>query len=253
MAYEYTIPKEILTLCHDININPLSKLPSPPPPSLPSYLDHLSQSQSPSSSTPSLCGYIFLPNDIAWTCLTCQTDPTCVLCNKCFTSNGAGERHTSLGHEVVFHTTMGGGTCDCGDREAWDGAPNANTTSSESDRARARARLGGCGEHLCCPGRSAEGGSGEIDGETVDSPTIAQQGTTTGTTTGITPRMEAVIDACLDKTLSTILDSTVVGYRFDTAFDFSSRRNLLSSGTAAGTAAGRRYAAAASVQALELT
>jgi hypothetical protein len=68
---------------------------------------------SKTNSNPRPCGYVFRPGDIAWNCRTCQTDSTCVLCDKCF--------HASdhEGHEVFFHRTNPGGCCDCGDIEAW--------------------------------------------------------------------------------------------------------------------------------------
>ena len=59
------------------------------------------------------CGYVFKRGDIAWNCRTCQTDPTCVICDTCFHSSN------HEGHEVYFHRTTPGGCCDCGDAEAW--------------------------------------------------------------------------------------------------------------------------------------
>lgn len=59
------------------------------------------------------CGYVFQRGDIAWNCRTCQTDPTCVVCDDCF------RRSDHQGHEVYFHRTTPGGCCDCGDIEAW--------------------------------------------------------------------------------------------------------------------------------------
>jgi Putative zinc finger in N-recognin (UBR box) len=59
------------------------------------------------------CGYIFKRGDIAWNCRSCQTDPTCVICNDCF------QQSQHEGHEVYFHRTTPGGCCDCGDAEAW--------------------------------------------------------------------------------------------------------------------------------------
>jgi len=59
------------------------------------------------------CGYVFRRGDIAWNCRTCQADPTCVLCDSCFTASD------HEGHEVFFHRTSPGGCCDCGDIEAW--------------------------------------------------------------------------------------------------------------------------------------
>ncbi len=60
------------------------------------------------------CGYVFRRGDIAWNCRTCQTDPTCVLCDNCFRESD------HVGHEVFFHRTSPGGCCDCGDLEAWN-------------------------------------------------------------------------------------------------------------------------------------
>lgn len=60
------------------------------------------------------CGYVFKRGDIAWNCRTCQTDPTCVICDECFRDS----KHD--GHEVYFHRTTPGGCCDCGDAEAWN-------------------------------------------------------------------------------------------------------------------------------------
>jgi hypothetical protein len=60
------------------------------------------------------CGYVFQRGDIAWNCRTCQTDPTCVICDECFRNS----KHD--GHEVYFHRTQPGGCCDCGDSEAWN-------------------------------------------------------------------------------------------------------------------------------------
>jgi hypothetical protein len=59
------------------------------------------------------CGYVFQRGDIAWNCRSCQTDPTCVMCDACFHASN------HEGHEVYFHRTSPGGCCDCGDAEAW--------------------------------------------------------------------------------------------------------------------------------------
>ena len=64
-------------------------------------------------SAPRPCGYVFKRGDIAWNCRTCQTDPTCVICDTCFRNSNHD------GHEVYFHRTTPGGCCDCGDPEAW--------------------------------------------------------------------------------------------------------------------------------------
>ena len=60
-----------------------------------------------------VCGRVFEDGDLAYTCLDCRTDGTCVLCEECFT-NGNHE-----GHRVRYHQTSAGGICDCGDHEAW--------------------------------------------------------------------------------------------------------------------------------------
>jgi Putative zinc finger in N-recognin (UBR box) len=74
-----------------------------------SYVDQSDTSRRPRRP----CGYVFKRGDIAWNCRTCQTDPTCVICDGCF-------RHSNHeGHEVFFHRTTPGGCCDCGDIEAW--------------------------------------------------------------------------------------------------------------------------------------
>lgn len=59
------------------------------------------------------CGYVFKAGDIVWGCRTCQMDPTCVLCETCYSTS------CHEGHDVIFHRTRGGGCCDCGDLEAW--------------------------------------------------------------------------------------------------------------------------------------
>ncbi|GBG29941.1 E3 ubiquitin-protein ligase UBR2 [Hondaea fermentalgiana] len=59
------------------------------------------------------CGKLFREGDLAYNCLTCQVDSTCVICQECFDESD----HT--GHEVTFHRTDPGGCCDCGDEEAW--------------------------------------------------------------------------------------------------------------------------------------
>lgn len=59
-----------------------------------------------------VCGKVFRDGDLAYCCETCQSDPTCVLCQDCF------KRSNHVGHKVTFHES-GGGCCDCGDEEAW--------------------------------------------------------------------------------------------------------------------------------------
>eukprot|EP00656_Telonema_subtile_P009193 TRINITY_DN14311_c0_g2_i3.p1 TRINITY_DN14311_c0_g2~~TRINITY_DN14311_c0_g2_i3.p1 ORF type:complete len:1287 (-),score=227.62 TRINITY_DN14311_c0_g2_i3:55-3915(-) len=64
--------------------------------------------------TKRVCGHVFSHGEIAYNCLTCQSDSTCVICYDCF-KNSVHE-----GHEYFFHKTGAGGCCDCGDAEAWN-------------------------------------------------------------------------------------------------------------------------------------
>ncbi len=57
-----------------------------------------------------------MQGELAYNCTTCQVDPTCVQCQKCF------QAANHEGHDVYFHRTSAGGCCDCGDVEAWDPA-----------------------------------------------------------------------------------------------------------------------------------
>lgn len=51
--------------------------------------------------------------DVAWRCLDCEKDPTCIICKDCF------EKGDHTGHRVQLKRNVGG-CCDCGDPEAWD-------------------------------------------------------------------------------------------------------------------------------------
>ena len=53
------------------------------------------------------------PGDVAWRCLDCEKDPTCIICKDCF------EKADHEGHRVQLKRNVGG-CCDCGDPEAWD-------------------------------------------------------------------------------------------------------------------------------------
>jgi E3 ubiquitin-protein ligase UBR1 len=62
----------------------------------------------------SACGHIFRAGEATYSCRTCATDETCVLCSKCYDSTD----HT--GHMVRIAVSPGNsGCCDCGDPEAW--------------------------------------------------------------------------------------------------------------------------------------
>lgn len=60
------------------------------------------------------CGHIFKSEEATYSCRTCQADPTCVLCTKCFHASDHD------GHQVYVQMSAGTtGCCDCGDDEAW--------------------------------------------------------------------------------------------------------------------------------------
>ncbi|XVF55280.1 hypothetical protein PTKIN_Ptkin06aG0024300 [Pterospermum kingtungense] len=64
------------------------------------------------SSQHGVCGAVWGSNDIAYTCRTCQNDPTCAICVPCFL-NGNHKDHD------YFLIYTGSGCCDCGDETAW--------------------------------------------------------------------------------------------------------------------------------------
>ena len=66
-----------------------------------------------SSSRNRMCGHTFGSDEIAFSCRTCRTDPSCVMCKQCFT------RSNHVGHDVNFQRTTAGGCCDCGEPQAW--------------------------------------------------------------------------------------------------------------------------------------
>ncbi|XVE96880.1 hypothetical protein REPUB_Repub02eG0261800 [Reevesia pubescens] len=59
-----------------------------------------------------VCGAVWGSNDIAYTCRTCEHDPTCAICVPCF-QNG---NHKDHDYSIIY---TGGGCCDCGDETAW--------------------------------------------------------------------------------------------------------------------------------------
>ncbi|KAK2023427.1 hypothetical protein LX32DRAFT_732136 [Colletotrichum zoysiae] len=73
------------------------------------------------------CGHIFKPGEASYSCRTCSTDDTCVLCMRCFDSTD------HAGHMVRISISVGNsGCCDCGDDEAWR-LPMFCTIHSETD------------------------------------------------------------------------------------------------------------------------
>lgn len=60
-----------------------------------------------------ICGRLFTGGDLCYNCRQCQADPTCIQCETCFRASD------HRGHDVSFHRAGAGGTCDCGDAEAW--------------------------------------------------------------------------------------------------------------------------------------
>ena len=59
-----------------------------------------------------VCAKIFEKGDIAFKCLDCEKDPTCVICKECY------EKGNHKGHRVVVQKYVSG-CCDCGDPDAW--------------------------------------------------------------------------------------------------------------------------------------
>eukprot|EP00937_MAST-01D_sp_MAST-1D-sp2_P002793 g2793.t1 len=95
------------------------------------------------ATAPRVCGHVFGAGDICWNCRDCQVgDDTCVICNDCFV---AGDHE---GHDTRFRVVQGesGGTCDCGDPDAWrpsgfcsrHGATDADPRSAMPAALRAR-------------------------------------------------------------------------------------------------------------------
>ena len=60
----------------------------------------------------STCGAIIPPKAIAYKCLDCGADSSCVICADCFLQSPCVNHRFKL-------VSSGGGMCDCGDPEAW--------------------------------------------------------------------------------------------------------------------------------------
>ena len=75
-------------------------------PEWPTIQSHLSVGRS-------VCGKTWSANQIAYKCMTCEKDPTCIICVDCFKNSD------HIGHDYKMIKT-GGGMCDCGDPTAWD-------------------------------------------------------------------------------------------------------------------------------------
>ncbi|XP_053731591.1 E3 ubiquitin-protein ligase UBR2 [Synchiropus splendidus] len=87
-------------------------------------LNKLQENNQPSP----LCGHVFKMGEPTYSCRECASDPTCVLCMRCF----LGSAHKD--HRYRMTTSAGGGFCDCGDTEAWKRSPycQKHTPSSKS-------------------------------------------------------------------------------------------------------------------------
>ena len=70
----------------------------------------INQSTGPSMG---VCAKSMFPGMVAWRCMDCEKDPTCIICAECF------EKGDHTGHRVQLKRNVGG-CCDCGDPEAWD-------------------------------------------------------------------------------------------------------------------------------------
>jgi hypothetical protein len=60
-----------------------------------------------------ICAKTLAYGEVAWRCMDCEKDPTCIICSSCF------EKSDHTGHRVQLKRNVGG-CCDCGDPEAWD-------------------------------------------------------------------------------------------------------------------------------------
>ena len=63
--------------------------------------------------TGGICAKTLETGAVAWRCLDCEKDPTCIICKSCF------EKSDHTGHRVQLKRNVSG-LCDCGDPEAWD-------------------------------------------------------------------------------------------------------------------------------------
>ncbi|KAI0482332.1 hypothetical protein GGR56DRAFT_181516 [Xylariaceae sp. FL0804] len=80
------------------------------------------------------CGHILRAGEAAYSCKTCSSDDTCVLCSKCFNATD------HAGHMVRFSISPGNsGCCDCGDPEAWK-VPLFCTIHSERDHGQSKGK-----------------------------------------------------------------------------------------------------------------
>lgn len=59
-----------------------------------------------------ICGKLIKFKDMAFKCLDCEKDETCIICQECF------ENSDHKGHRIIPQQSCGG-CCDCGDEEAW--------------------------------------------------------------------------------------------------------------------------------------
>ncbi|EKM76991.1 hypothetical protein AGABI1DRAFT_77775 [Agaricus bisporus var. burnettii JB137-S8] len=60
------------------------------------------------------CTYIFKKGECCFRCKDCSLDDSCVLCARCFHATDHSDHNVSF-----FIAQQPGGTCDCGDEEAW--------------------------------------------------------------------------------------------------------------------------------------
>ena len=86
-------------------------------------LNKLSLRDQPSN----VCGRIFARGEYLYTCKDCGVDPTCVMCPACFNAS----EHVNHRYRVS-RSGGGGGTCDCGDLEAWKEHPACRNHSKKA-------------------------------------------------------------------------------------------------------------------------
>eukprot|EP00283_Hemiselmis_rufescens_P021259 CAMPEP_0173448192 /NCGR_PEP_ID=MMETSP1357-20121228/40283_1 /TAXON_ID=77926 /ORGANISM="Hemiselmis rufescens, Strain PCC563" /LENGTH=177 /DNA_ID=CAMNT_0014414677 /DNA_START=1 /DNA_END=531 /DNA_ORIENTATION=+ len=66
----------------------------------------------PDSCGPGPCGAMIKSGTMAYKCMDCGADPTCVMCVACF------QRSPCVNHSFRLVKSHGG-SCDCGDKDAW--------------------------------------------------------------------------------------------------------------------------------------
>jgi len=67
---------------------------------------------SANASNMGVCAKNLYGGEVAWRCLDCELDPTCIICADCF------NKGDHKGHRYFLKTNVSG-CCDCGDPDGW--------------------------------------------------------------------------------------------------------------------------------------